>query len=238
MLMPAACQVNRENMTVTAFGPPGQSAQRLLKAEVLQPLLERRRPRRVLLLRHALAADMTLESSWPMQVIRLGDGDGPADRPLRCSLAALPFEAGLFDLVVLLHLVGDGSEAVFDEALRVLLPGGELVVSGLNANGMRYRLGNRAERFPGIRMHKVIGRLKSRSFVVVRCLRAGLMGLSEPILPCDWHGLVLPCADHIVLHAHHHCGSTDGNVPRFQRVRATGATSVAFESCSNRVTAS
>ncbi len=222
-------------MTDTAFGPSGRSAQRMLKVEILQPLLERRRPRRVLLLSHALAEDLPLpQPPWPLQLIRLGGGQAQA--PLRCRTEALPFEAGVFDLVVLLHLVSDGGEAVLGEALRVLMPGGELVVSGLNAYGAYYRLGNRARQFPGLRMHRLNHRLQAKSFVVVHCLRAGLLGFPGPVFRRQWQGLMLPCADHIALHAHHHCGTADSL--RFKQVRAPGAASVAFESCHRRTAAS
>lgn len=235
MLMPAACHVNRGNMTITASGISSRSAQRRLEAEILQPLLAQRRPQRVLLLRHPHAEDVELQSSRPMQVIRLGGGGGPVETPLCCRIEALPFEAGVFDLVVLLHLLGDGSEAVFDEALRVLVPGGELVIGGVNAGGLRYCLGNRTEQFPGLRMHKVTHRLKARSFVVVRCLQTGFLGLPWPVFLSQGHGLTLPCADHLALHAHHHCRSADGNVLRFKQVSgSTRAAPVTFESCSQR----
>ncbi len=221
-------------MSSALFKRSDQTAQQILKADILQPILLRRRPQRVLVLGHARADDVPLESTGRAQIISLG-ANNPAHVPLRCRIEALPFGDTVFELVVLQHLVHDGSEAVFCEALRVLKPGGDLVISGLNASGLRYLLGKRQACLPGLRIHPVMQQLTVESFIIVRCLRTGLLGLSRPASLDSWHGLVLPFVDHIVLHALHHSGVASGNVLRFKQAQAGGVVSAAFEICSDRV---
>ena len=119
------------------------SAQQALAAELLQPLLAKRRPEKILMLKHASARDLQLDTAQGTLVVRL-DSDENSDRSLlKCRLDSLPFEEAVFDLVILHHLVNDGSEPLMDEALRVLIEGGDVVISGLTSSGLRNRIGNR-----------------------------------------------------------------------------------------------
>ena len=110
--------------------PSTPSAQQALADELLLPLLARRRPQRILLLKHAASRDLQLEIDFTTQVVRL-DSDVVSDfSPLQCRLDLLPFEESVFDLVILHHLVNDGTEPLMDEALRVLVEGGDVIISG------------------------------------------------------------------------------------------------------------
>ena len=111
------------------------SAQQTLADELLRPLLARRRPERILLLKHSASRDLQLEIDYPTQLVRLDSTAGADHAPVKCRLDALPFEESVFDLVVLHHLVDDGTEPLLDEAIRVLVDGGDVVISGLNSSG-------------------------------------------------------------------------------------------------------
>ena len=117
-----------------------RSAQQTLAEQVLQPLLAKRRPERILVLKHASAKDLPIEIVNGAQVIRLSTEECSADALLKCRIAALPFEEAAFDLVILHHLLSDGSEPFLTETLRVLAAGGDLVNRGLKSSGVRNRL--------------------------------------------------------------------------------------------------
>ena len=87
---------------------PALSAQQKLAVQLLQPLLARRRPSRVLVMKLAGATDLPLETAGDAQVIRLSSDDTCSDAGLRCRISALPFESSVFDLVVL-HLYETGT---------------------------------------------------------------------------------------------------------------------------------
>ncbi|MGK2925095.1 MAG: hypothetical protein ACSLE2_05690, partial [Lysobacterales bacterium] len=67
------------------------------------------------------------------------DGRYRSDQRIRCATTHLPFQHGVFSLVVLHHVIGSGDEAELEEAVRVLARTGVLVVLGLNRMGWRYR---------------------------------------------------------------------------------------------------
>jgi SAM-dependent methyltransferase len=232
-------QVNSVAMVVVQSDhQTAPSAQQGLAGQVLQPLLARRRPERVLVLKHAGAGDLPLELAKPAQVVRLSTEvtfDGAA---LECRLEALPFEEAAFDLVVLHHLLSDGSEAFVNETLRVLTAGGDLVISGLNSSGMRNRIGNRKHQVPALKLNKVFNFLKSHSFNVENCLLAGLAGMSRPAPRATWYGLGLPFADRAVLHGHHQSNMKNASILRFKQTRSSRVTSAALDGVSSRKAAS
>jgi len=210
------------------------SAQQSLAVQLLQPLLARRRPARILVLKHASASDLPLEPVNSAQIIRLNTDEYSAHAMLRCRLAALPFEAATFDLVILHHLVSDGSEPCLAEALRVMIEGGDIVFSGLNSSGLRNRLGNRKHLLPALKLDKVCNYLKSQSFEVRQCLLMGLGGFSRPAPRATWHGLGYPFADRVVLHGHHQSTIKNVSILRFKRSKVAAASTVALDGCSSR----
>lgn len=219
------------------------SAQQLLAAELLQPLMAKRRPERVLILKHAAADDLTLEAISPVQIIRLSADQAAPAAVVKCRQDALPFAEASFDLVVLHQLVSDGSEPVIQAALQVLVAGGDLVVSGLNSAGLQYRIRNRQDQFPGMRINRIMENLKAESFKIEQCLRMGLAGMSRPAPKnCwradSWHGLVMPFADHVVLHGHHQSNIQNGSILRFKQAKRSRVTAAALDGVSSRKAAS
>lgn len=208
------------------------SAQQKLAVQLLQPLLARRRPARVLVLKLAGATDLPLETNNNAQVIRLSTDDACSDAGLRCRISALPFESAAFDLVILHHLVADGSEECLAEALRVLAAGGDIVISGLNSSGLRNRIANRKYRVPALKLDRICKYLKSRSFNVEQCLLMGFGGFSRPAAKPTWHGFGLPFADRVVLHGHHQSNIHNARILRFKQIKAAGPTPAALDGCS------
>ncbi len=210
------------------------SAQQSLAVQLLQPLLARRRPARILVLKHSSASDLPLEPVSTTQIIRLGTEEYSAHTRLRCRLAALPFEEATFDLVILHHLVSDGSEPCLLEALRVMIEGGDIVFSGLNSSGLRNRIGNRKHLLPALKLDKVCNHLKSQSFNIQQCLLMGLGGFSRPAPKATWHGLGYPFADRVVLHGHHQSNIKNVSALHFKRSKVAAASTVALDGCSSR----
>ena len=217
---------------------PAQSAQQVLVAQLLQPLLARRRPERILVLKHASAGELPLELVRPAQVVRLSTDAFSPDALLRCRLTALPFEQAAFDLVILHHLLCDGSEAFLAETFGVLAAGGDLVISGLNSYGLQNRIGNRKQQIPALKLNKVCNFLKSHSFKVENCLLMGLAGMSRPAPRATWYGLGLPFADRIVLHGHHQSNLKNISVLRFKKISYARVSSAALDGISSREAAS
>ena len=235
MLTPVYSQVNPVAMVVDYSNHQStQSAQQTLAAQLLQPLLVRRRPERILVLKHAAATDLPLESTNFAQIIRLSTEEFSDDAVLSCRLAALPFEQAAFDLVILHHLVNDGTESLMAEALRVMIEGGDIVISGLNSSGLRNRIGNRKRHVPALKLDRICSFLKSKSFNVEQCLLMGLGGFSRPAPRATWHGLGFPFADRVVLHGHHQSNIKNGSILRFKRTKRSAITSAALDGCSSR----
>ena len=144
-----------------------QSALQLLTTKLLQPLLERRRPERVLLLKQDATIDLRLKPVGLVQIICLSSEERADDAILHCRLSALPLATESFDLIVLQHLIVDGDEPVLKEVLRVLAPGGDVLISGLNSAGVQYRIRNRHDQYPGLKINRIIDHLKSESFTIM-----------------------------------------------------------------------
>jgi SAM-dependent methyltransferase len=116
----------------------------------------------------------------------------------------LPFQDAVFRTVILFMITQNGTERELDEACRVLAPGGELVVLGLNRSGWSGL--NRYRRGPVPRMHvaSVRNSLQAHDMDINRVLGAGLFGRARPLM--EWNrpsGIVLPLADLVVLRARH-----------------------------------
>jgi len=215
-----------------------RGAQQTLVTQLLQPLLARRRPERILILKHAAARDLQIETTGPAQVIRLTAEKFAVDTPVRCRIDDLPFAEAVFDLVILHHLVSDGAEPFMAEAFRVLAAGGDVVISGLNSSGLRTRIVNRKQGLPALKLDRVCSFLKSRSINVELCLLMGLGGFSRPAPKATWHGLGFPFADRVVLHGHHQSNIRNASILRFKQVQPAGLASAALDGCSNREAAS
>jgi len=146
----------------------------------------------------------------------------------------LPFVETAFDLVILHHVVADASEPLLREVLRVLAPGGDVVISGLNSSGLRNRLINRRQEIPALKLDKVCNYLKSQSINVELCLLMGLGGFSRPAPRATWHGLGFPFADRVMMHGHHESNIRNAKMLRFKQVQPAGLASAALDGCSNR----
>jgi len=220
-----------------------QTSPQLLASELLQPLLAKRRPERILILKHASADNLLLEPVGRAQTIRLSTDPTAADSTVRCWLGALPFAEASFDLVILHQLVSDGDEPVMRSALEALVAGGDLVICGLNSAGLQYRIKNRQEQFPGLKINRVIEHLKSESFKIEHCFKMGLAGLSRPApINCwkgnGWHALTMPFADHVVLHGHHQSNIQNASILRFRQAKRSRVASAALDGVSSRKAAS
>ena len=213
---------------------PTHSAQQSLAGQVLQPLLARRRPDRILVMKHANAGDLSIDPVNSAQLIRLNTDELNPGALLQCRFDALPFEDECFDLVILHHLVHDGSEPFLNETLRVMSAGGDIVISGLNSSGFRSRIANRKRRLPALNLDKVCIFLKSNSFSIEQCLLMGLGGFSKPAPKAMWHGLGMPFADRVVFHGHHQSNIKNASVLRFKQVQQAGLASAALDSCSRK----
>lgn len=128
--------------------------------------------------------------------------DRPAETLLDCCSSDLPFQDAVFRKVILFLVTRNGTERELDEACRVLAPGGELLVLGLNRSSWsglrRYRSG------PVPRMHvaSVRNSLQAHGMDLNCILGAGLLGRARPVM--EWKrlsGIALPLADLVVLRA-------------------------------------
>lgn len=239
MLTLVSCQVNAVAMVaIEDYQISGQSAQMSLTVSLLQPLLEKRRPQRMLVLKHAAGGDLPIKPVSPLQLICLSTDIMAEKAVVHTRLDALPFENQAFEVIVLQHLLNDGSEVVLSEALRVLAPAGDLIISGLNSAGLRYRVGNREAQFPGLRLNRIINHLRSHSINIEHCLRMGLAGMSRPLPKESLHGLAMPFSDRIVLHGHQQSHIDGASILRFKPARPRRVVAAALDGLSSREAAS
>lgn len=239
MLTPDSCQVNSVAMVdMQSSQNLTQTAQQILAVKLIQPILDKRRPQRVLLLKHSSCEDLQVAVHGTVQLLSLSTNVSSKDAVLHTRLSALPFESDVFDMVVLQHLVEHGGEAVLDEALRVLAPGGDIVISGLNSAGLRFRFANRSHHYPGLRLNRIIYHLKSESIKIEHCLRTGLACMPWPRPRDSWYGLTLPFADRVILHGHHHSNIKNASVLRFKKAHSPTAATAALDGLSSRKAAS
>ena len=127
-----------------------------------------------------------------------------APTAIECDSTALPFQDESFRTVALYHVVGDGAEPELDEACRVLAPGGELVVVGLNRNSWSGTTQHRHGPLPLIQHGKLMGRLRQHEMEIVAELGVGLLGRVGPRMErYRWSGLGLAFADLLLLHIKH-----------------------------------
>lgn len=123
---------------------------------------------------------------------------------LHCDSTELPFLDGAFRSVTLYHIIGEGSEAELAEACRVLAPGGDLLVIGLNHCGWAGFDSGVWAGVPRLRSAQVYRRLGDLGMVVEARLGAGLFGRERPaVLEHGWRRLALPVADIVLMRARH-----------------------------------
>jgi hypothetical protein len=147
----------------------------------------------------------------------------PADgagQKLCCESSLLPFQERVFRMVVLHHVIGDGSEPELAEACRVTARNGVLILLGLNRAGWRYRTQGSIRRLPGLAPLAVKGRLERLGMKMQGFAGAGLLGGSKPrFMSAGLGGLGAPLADVVILQAAHR--DSPGVTPlRFRKPRA------------------
>ncbi len=126
---------------------------------------------------------------------------------LQCSSQALPFQQDVFRTVILLHLVSDGSEPEVAEACRVLAPGGDLLVVGVNGLSWLGLSRWRGANWPPLKALCLQRQLASHGMEVCRTLGSGVLGLprwqtrDRGISRWAW-----PLANLLLVHARHRQG--------------------------------
>jgi SAM-dependent methyltransferase len=126
---------------------------------------------------------------------------------LHCRSGELPFSEQSFLRVALVHVLETGREKELSEACRVLAPGGELLLLGLNANGLRCRLDKAAAEFPRFGLTMIQQRLLDLGMTVDARFGLGCLGINRLDLPSDGVGPFLSTfADLIVVRARHNQG--------------------------------
>ncbi len=128
----------------------------------------------------------------------------PFETLVDCASSALPFQNAVFRRVVLFLITRNGTERELEEACRVLAPGGELLVLGLNRSSWSGLKRYRKSPVPRMRVSEVRNRLQANGMDVSLVLGAGLLGRSRPLMDSKrFSGIALPLADLIVLRARH-----------------------------------
>ena len=153
--------------------------------------------------------------------ISLSQGSPPDEgQRLLCASDQLPFQDRVFSMVVLHHVIRDGSEPELAEAVRVLARGGVLLLLGLNRLGWRYRRQDRIRRLPGLAPLKVRAQLERLNMTLQGFAGAGLAGMSRPAWMHEgFSALGVPLADLVLLQARHH-DSPAATPLRFRKPRA------------------
>ena len=115
--------------------------------------------------------------------IRLSqDGQSGPEQRVRCESTQLPFQDGVFQMVVLHHVVSDGREVELAEAVRVLARDGVLILLGLNRMGWKFRSQGRISKLPGLAPLRVKTRLEELQMTMQGFAGAGLAGMKRPAL--------------------------------------------------------
>lgn len=135
------------------------------------------------------------------------DSRSETRQKLRCDSDQLPFQDGVFQAVLLHHVVSDGSELELDEAVRVLARDGVLILLGLNRMGWRFRVRGSSERLPGLAPLRVKKRLEALGMTMQGFTGAGFCGMNRPIwMNSGIASLGAPLADIVLLQASHRHG--------------------------------
>ena len=131
-------------------------------------------------------------------------GGRDEEQKIQCETHQLPFQDGAFKMVVLHHVVSDGSEVELAEAVRVLARSGVLILLGLNRMGWRFRTQDREGLLPGMAPLKVKTRLQQLQMTMQGFAGAGLAGMGRPAwMHSGFSSLGAPVADLVLLQARH-----------------------------------
>ena len=134
----------------------------------------------------------------------LVDPQAPAPLTLPAGTGDWLADTDATGMVVLHHVVGDGSEGELAEAVRVLGRNGVLILLGLNRMGWRYRTQGSHRRLPGIAPFKVKDRLERLEMTMQGFAGAGIAGRRRPAFMAQGlAGLAAPVADIVLLQARH-----------------------------------
>ena len=125
-------------------------------------------------------------------------------RRVCCDSASLPFQDRVFKMVVLHHVIGEGSEPELAEACRVTARDGVLILLGLNRFGWRFRTQGKIRRLPGLVPLTVRNELERQGMKMQGFAGAGLCGQSKPaFMSSGLSALGSPVADVVILQASH-----------------------------------
>jgi len=142
------------------------------------------------------------------------------DQKVRCESAQLPFQDGVFQMVVLHHAISNGGEPELAEAVRVLARDGVLILLGLNRMGWRFRTQSRIRRLPGMAPLRVKTRLGELHMTMQGFAGAGLGGMKRPAwMHSGFSSLGAPVADLVLLQARHE-NSPEVTPLRFRKSRS------------------
>lgn len=139
---------------------------------------------------------------------------GQPGGPVRCAWEALPFADDIFDVVVLFGVLSNGREAELQEAIRVLRPGGILLISGRGHF-------QRARGLPYLSVGKLCRCLDEQDFDVRSCDIIGLFG-SNTVTARRWLRPIAGWSHAVLLRARHHDDTPALTPLRFGAPRAAG----------------
>jgi len=162
----------------------------------------------------------TESEAFGLSISLCADSRSAAGQRLCCLSSSLPFQERVFRMVVLHHVIEDGSEPDLEEACRVTARNGVLILLGLNRAGWRYRSQGRIRRLPGLAPLTVRNRLEQLGMKMNGFAGAGLLGQRKPVfMNSGLAGLGAPLADVVILQATHR--DSPGVTPlRFRKPRA------------------
>ena len=164
-------------------------------------------------------AFLHVESETWNVALSLHSGES-AGSPLSCRSSELPFQDRSFRMIVLHHLVHEGSEPELAEAVRLLAHDGVLLILGLNRLGWRYLGQGRKGPLPGMAPLRIRDRLVDLGMKMQGFAGAGLAGRDTPeFMARGLSSLGVPLSDVLLLQAVHQ-DSPDVRPLRFRKPRA------------------
>ena len=198
-------------MLKTGFsGKPGQEVLRQLSEGLLRQCCRSGLQSDVLHIHHGFAPALDPELLHSRSesfgvAVHLNQGrEALIGQRVHCDSGSLPFQDRAFSMVLLHHVIADGTEPELEEASRVLARDGVLVLLGLNRLGWRYRFQGRFRRLPGLSPFKVKTQLERLEMNLEGCFGAGLMKRQSPVFMGNGlSSMGLPVADVVVMRARH-----------------------------------